>query len=211
MHLGRALWAGAAAALLSGCGGGSHGQADAAAAPVDAGPVPCLGTLSGQYNIVDAGFTCVVALVTTDDGGATFALANAGDLPPPVVGLGATVALGVLPPPGGALPGTYDAGPDGGPPDAGSFAVPSQVGGAVDVQLADGEAWAVDSATQLGRARLTFSYVSDAGVRSGESLVYEAHGAVDATLRFVLGVRPDAGPDGGPFDAGDSILLHADF
>ena len=174
----------------------------------DGGSVSCAGTLSGVVNVSDAGFSCIIALLTTADGGATsFSMASTGALPSPVVGLGAVVKLPGPAPSGGAL--TPDS--DGGVPDAGSFVTSAQLPGSATVQLADGEAFTLDSSLPQGSARLTFTYVSESGVPDGDARSHAAHGSFDATLPFLLGQRPDAGTDGGAFDAGAAVLLHATF
>ncbi len=207
--------AAAALALLlaAGCGGSSAAPGGNPGSSVDAGYLPCAGTLSGLANLDDAGFSCVVALLTAADGGkASLALASAGALPDPVIGLGAVITLAVPPPAGGAPPGTLDAGPDAGPPDAGSFDLSAPTRGTANVDLSDGEAFGLDTTAPLGRGRLTFTFVSDAGVLSGGTRLYAAHGSLDATLPLTFGARPDAGaPDGGPFDAGTTVHLHATF
>jgi hypothetical protein len=198
------------------CAGASAPPPPADAGP-DAGPVPCVGTLNGIYELADAGFTCAVALISAPDGGlpASLTLANAGDLPASVVGLGAVVQLPSAPVGGGALSLPPDAGPDAGPPDAGSYAIPSQAQGTATVAMGDGEAFGLDSSKPAGTARVRFTYISDAGVPSGDVLLYTAHGSLDATLPLALGTRPDAGPDGGvdagPFDAGSVVKFHATF
>ena len=187
---------------------------------IDGGVLPCVGTLDGLAGVADAGFTCTVAMIAEADGGGptSLAIATVGDLPAPVIGVGAVITL-AGPPPAGGLPAGLDGGADGGAdggsdagPDAGSFAFPGKAGASATVQIGDGRSFSLDTTVPTGSGRISFSYVADAGVQLGDTRSYQSHGTLDARLPFLLGPRPDAGPDGGPaIDGGSVVLLHVTF
>ena len=215
-----ALSAAFALASITACGPSSQAGRGGGEPPIlDGGVLPCVGTLTGLSDLVDAGFACTAALIASGDGGGptSFAIATVGDLPAPVIGVGAVVTLAGPPPAGGAPPavdGGVDGGLDGGGdagPDAGSFAFPGQARGSATVQIGDGRSFGLDSTVPTGSGRLSFSYVADAGAQLGDTRSYQAHGTLDARLPFQLGPRQDAGPDGGPFDGGSLVLMHLTF
>lgn len=194
--------------LFAACGSSAPGPSDAGGDGGPDGGLRCTGSLSGlsvlpdggavaQIPLDDAGFDCV-ALLLVDGAGTrtTLSLAPDGPLPPGVTALSAVLVLA-----GGAPLTVGDAG----------FA--ADLGGMVQasasVTLRDGLAFGMQKGTgpTRGASRLVLTEVSDAGTPAAEGRQHEAHGTLDATLPWLFGPRPD----GGTFDAGTQVLLHAQF
>ncbi|MBS2025208.1 MAG: hypothetical protein JST92_22640, partial [Deltaproteobacteria bacterium] len=134
-----------------------------------------------------------------DDAGVTNTLSiTPTDLPDGVIAL-STVLVRAGDPPFGATP------------DSGTqFALSDFTQASSSVGLVDGRSFALQKATgqpTTGKAALVYTYVNDAGTSAAEGKRYEAHGTLDATLPYVFGSQPD----GGTFDAGRTVLLHAEF
>lgn len=195
-------WAGLVLGLAALAGCGSQGSEGPGAG--DGGGARCQAFLSGlraapdagaiaSIGLDDAGFDCI-ALLLTDDAGArtSFSLTPVGDLPDGVTSVSAVFVRGGSAPDGGATLGLGDF-----------------VQAGASATLRDGLAFGLQKASgvQTGAATLALPFVADAGSPAAGGRRTEVHGTLDATLPYLFGSRPD----GGPFDAGNTVKLRAEF